>query len=128
MTGVLNDVRTDEVEPGLTDAEIARVCHEANRAYCEVSGDFAQLSWDAAPEELRVSAVEGVRFARLNPDAGPREQHAAWARGREAEGWAYGIVKDPSARTHPALLPYDELPAQQRRKDALFLSVVRALL
>jgi len=36
-------------------------------------------------------------------------------------------VKDPEKKQHPCFVPYDELPIQQRRKDALFVSIVRAL-
>ena len=42
--------------------EIARVCHEANRAYCINLGDTSQSSWDEAPEWQRISANTGVNF------------------------------------------------------------------
>lgn len=46
---------------------------------------------------------------------------------RIAEGWTYGPVKDFAAKTSPCLIPYADLPEAQRRKDALFQSVVRAV-
>ena len=42
-------------------------------------------------------------------------------------GWVYGEHKDEQRKTHPCIVPYDELPAAQRAKDALFLANVRAL-
>ena len=42
---------------------IARVCHEANWAYCESQGDHSQAPWDEAPEWQRQSAVNGVLYA-----------------------------------------------------------------
>jgi hypothetical protein len=42
-------------------------------------------------------------------------------------GWVYGEVKDAEKKTHPCILPYDELPLQQRTKDYLFKQVVDSL-
>jgi hypothetical protein len=42
-------------------------------------------------------------------------------------GWRYGKVKNEEARTHPLLVPFDELPPAEQAKDHLFISIVRAL-
>jgi hypothetical protein len=42
----------------LTVEQIARVCHETNRAWCEVNGDFSQMTWDNAEDWQRQSAVD----------------------------------------------------------------------
>jgi len=106
---------------------IARVCHEANRAWCAEHGDQSQPPWDAAPEWQRTSAIAGVEHALANPDGTPRDSHESWLKHKDADGWTYGPVKDPEAKTHPCMLPYDELPPEQRAKDALFTAIVRAL-
>lgn len=107
--------------------DIARVCHEANRAWCEVNGDSSQLPWNEAPAWQRESAIQGVRTACDNPHATPEIQHEAWMDHKLSEGWRFGEVKDAEAKTHPCLVPYDMLPSEQRRKDDLFLAIVRAL-
>lgn len=109
-------------------AQIARVAHEANRAYCLTLGDESQLPWDDAPDWQRKSAINGVQFHANNPDAKPADSHASWVREKEADGWTYGPVKDPALKQHPCMVPYEELPIEQRRKDALFAGVVNALL
>lgn len=43
------------------------------------------------------------------------------------DGWVYGPVKDPEAKTHPCMVPFDELPYVQRKKDAIFRAMVHAL-
>ncbi|NED96427.1 hypothetical protein G1H11_14045 [Phytoactinopolyspora alkaliphila] len=107
--------------------EIARVCHEANRALQLVDGDPApSRPWDDAPTWQRESAVAGVRNA-LAETHDPAAHHQAWVDAKAADGWTYGTTKDPEARTHPCMLPYDDLPANQRRKDVLFLSIVNSL-
>lgn len=111
-----------------TVEHIAQVAHEANRAYCRTIGDFSQPSWDNAPEWQRESAIAGVVFLQDNPDATPADSHASWLTLKEAEGWQYGLVKDPEQKLHPCMLPYNELPPEQQTKDALYNSVVRTLL
>ena len=106
---------------------VARVCHEANRAWCEAQGDLSQPSWDDAPSWQRESAIEGVQFQIQNPDARPADQHEAWCEAKRAAGWRYGDTRDPVAKTHPCLVDYADLPHHQKKKDALFIAVVRAL-
>lgn len=105
---------------------IAKVCHEANRAYCAGIGDKTQLPWEQAPQWQKDSAINGVRFANENPDAPPSASHENWLRQKEADGWKYGPIKNEATKEHPCFVPYADLPHEQRIKDALFLGVVRA--
>lgn len=107
---------------------VAKIAHEANRDWCRVNGDESQLAWDEAPDWQRESALAGVLFLRDNRAAGPEDTHKSWLRVKEKEGWTYGEIKDPEAKTHPCFLPYAELPAEHRAKDTLFCGVVRACL
>ena len=111
----------------MTDEQIAIVCHEANRALCDTHGDHSQKPWDEAEAWQRDSAIRGVAFARANPDAGDSAQHDAWAADKLEDGWIYGEVKDADAKTHPCLVPFEELPPEQQAKDRIFRAIVRAL-
>ena len=106
--------------------QTARVCHEANRAFCESIGDQSQKPWVEAADWQRDSAVKGVSFALDHPNAGPSAQHDAWFRDKIAQGWVYGDVKDSEKKTHPCLVPYDLLPTDQKIKDHLFQAIVQA--
>lgn len=106
----------------------ARCAHEVNRAYCAHLGDHSQVPWDEAPDWQQASCRDGVRFIIDNPDATPESSHANWLRFKAAEGWSYGPVKNAAMKIHPCFRPYNELPADQRAKDALFHATVRALL
>jgi len=106
---------------------IARVAHEANRAWCEAHGDMSQPAWDAAPDWQRDSAMVGVRFHLDNPNAGDSASHDAWFNHKVADGWVFGEVKDPVAKTHPCIVPFAHLPKEQQTKDALFRSIVHAI-
>lgn len=107
--------------------QIARVAHEANRAYCTAIGDPSQVAWDDAPDWQRESAIKGVQAERDGSAKTPEEQHQSWLDEKARTGWTYGPVKDAEAKTHPCFVPYHELPAEQQRKDELFRAVVVAL-
>lgn len=103
----------------------AELAHEANRILCAMTRDDSQVAWAKAPDWQRESAHAGVKTALSG--ATPQQQHEAWCRDKHAGGWVYGAVKDPAAKTHPCLVPYTDLPAAQRAKDALYGAVVRAM-
>lgn len=109
-----------------TDQQIARVCHEANRALQYINGDLEiSPSWNDAPRWMQESAMHGVANARMG--CTPEESHENWMAERLAAGWTYGPVKDTQRMEHPCLVPYDELPPGERVKDSLFTSIVHAL-
>lgn len=106
--------------------DIARICHEANRAYCATLGDFSQPQWEDAPEWQQTSAINGVK-AHFGEGLTPEQSHESWLAEKVAAGWVYGPVKDADAKTHPCCVPYAELPEAQKRKDHLFGAIVAAL-
>lgn len=106
---------------------IARVCHEANRAFCQSIGDNSQKAWDDAEEWQRESAVNGVQFAFANPGLSAEDQHEAWVADKLRAGWQYGPVKNAEKKEHPCLVLYQRLPPEQQMKDHLFRAIVKAL-
>jgi hypothetical protein len=107
--------------------QIAKVCHETNRAYCETIGDNSQPKWEDAPEWQRQSAINGVSYHMKNPDAKPEDSHNSWLKEKELDGWQFGLVKDPEKKEHPCFVPYEQLPEEQKKKDSLFISIVHTL-
>lgn len=43
--------------------------------------------------------------------------HEVWAASRIAEGWTYGPVRDDAKRQTPCLVPYAELPEEEKAYD-----------
>lgn len=107
---------------------IAPICHAANKAWCEANGDYSRKDWNEAEQWQRDSAVKGVQFRIDNPDAGHDAQHNAWMEEKVNDGWVYGDTKDAEAKTHPCIVPFDQLPTFQQKKDGLFCAIVDALI
>lgn len=103
---------------------IAKVCHAANKAYCEAIGDDSQVEWDQAEQWQKDSATMGVNFVIHNQHAPTSATHDSWLAQKVADGWVYGEVKDAEKKTHPCMVEYDKLPVEQQLKDSLFRGVV----
>jgi hypothetical protein len=46
-----------------------------------------------------------------------RHVHNTWVRVRGGEGWTYGPFRDDERKQHPCLVPYDELPEEEKDCD-----------
>lgn len=107
--------------------KIAKVCHEVNRAYCAALGDGSQPQWDYAPQWQKDSAMAGVELHINDIHAGPEKSHEAWMKQKIDEGWTWGEEKDPGAKKHHCLVPFDKLPVEQQAKDFIFTAIVHQL-
>ena len=110
----------------LVPEQVARVCHEANRAYCLLLGDDPPPPWEDFGGQGGI--IDGVKFVIANPDAGDDGQHKAWMDHKLLDGWRYGETLDRQGKRHPNLVAFEDLPEEQQRKDRLFRAVVLALL
>ncbi|MEM0985462.1 MAG: RyR domain-containing protein [Pseudomonadota bacterium] len=116
-----------ELEGDARVEAMARVVHEAVRAWQTANGQSAAPPWSKAPKWMRDSTAESVQFTLDNPDAPDSAQHDQWMEQKIRDGWSYGPIKDAKKKTHPMLKPYDALPDLEQRKDALFRAIVTAL-
>jgi len=103
--------------------DVARFAHEINAAFCRSTGDDTQQDWENTRADIQDSAIAGVAL-HLIDRLSPEQSHQAWMAHKLAEGWKYGEKKDLDARTHPALVPYEDLPAETKIKDFLFKQTV----
>lgn len=76
---------------------------------------------EAAFKKQMTKYVEGLRS---HPLPTPEEAHDSWWRKYEDMGWVYGEVRDIEKKTHPDMVPFDELPKDEQDKDEIFLALV----
>jgi hypothetical protein len=43
--------------------------------------------------------------------------HEVWARTRMEQGWTYGTVRNDTLKQHPCLVPYEDLPEEEKVYD-----------
>jgi len=43
--------------------------------------------------------------------------HEVWAETRVSQGWTYGEQRNDELKTHPCLIPYEELPEEEKEYD-----------
>lgn len=108
-------------------AKIAQVMHEGMRAWQKANDQVPTPTWGRAPNWMKASSVDAVRWRLENPTAGASAQHDRWMIYKKAEGWKFGKTKSGVKKTHPMLVPYSALPEVERRKDALVNAVIDAL-
>lgn len=46
-----------------------------------------------------------------------KNTHEVWSLGRISQGWTWGRVRDDEKKTHPDLIPYEELSDTEREYD-----------
>lgn len=46
-----------------------------------------------------------------------RNVHDVWAQSRLSQGWRYGEARNDREKTHPCLIPYEELPEEEKEYD-----------
>lgn len=106
---------------------IARVVHEAVRAFQAAHDQAPAPTWSRAPKWMKAATAEAIAFRLANPGAGPSAQHDQWMAEKIAAGWKRGKEKDGVKKTHPLIVPYSDLPLVERQKDALVAAVIDSL-
>lgn len=111
----------------LTTDQIARVCHEAVRAYAMSLGDHSLGTWDMAAPWQKETTIKGVEAILADPKMTAEGSHEKWLEMKKAAGWKLGPEKRPETLEHPCMVSFDELPPAQQAKDALFVAIVRSM-
>ena len=50
-------------------------------------------------------------------EAMSKNVHEVWAETRIGQGWTYGKQRNDELRTHPCLIPYENLPESEKEFD-----------
>lgn len=122
----LDDKPSLQVVGAINLATIAKVARDVNCAYANSIGDNTVVPWDAETPANQMTLVTAIQN-RLRYGYTAEQQHEAWLNSKAADGWTYGPIKDVETKLHPAFVPYDQLPAEQKIKDHLFAAVVASL-
>ena len=51
-------------------------------------------------------------------------RRAVWVTAYAKMGWTFGETYDPEAKTHPDMVPYDQLGQREQDKDSVFVALL----
>ena len=72
---------------------------------------------DYTPEPMDLSSVDLPESLIQLSERIAENVHEVWAKARMDEGWTYGEKRDDIHKKHPCLVPYDELPEEEKEYD-----------
>ncbi|SIJ34695.1 RyR domain-containing protein [Mycobacteroides abscessus] len=80
--------------------------------------------WSAREEHFRAQFLE-ITEKMMGPDryTTPEQAHDSWWHAYEQLGWTYSPVRDVAAKTHPDMVPFNELGWEERVKDAVWIAL-----
>ena len=107
--------------------KIAKVCHEAIRAYSISLDDHSHVPWEILPELQKESSIKGVACVLKNGSITATEIHTEWVDYKTKQGWVYGVVKNFDKKEHPCLVSFEDLCKEQKAKDYIFIAIVNAM-
>ena len=106
-----NDKPYEELDQELRVANIAAARRITE--VLELAGFVLEQGVASDDEDLKIGA-----FLEQHKEFLAEAEHQGWEEQKRMEGWTYGPPpKDDKKRTHPWLVPYSELPKEQKDKD-----------
>lgn len=107
---------------------IAQAAYRAVRVFALAQGDYSKPDWPHLDDAARERVIAGVEAISQQPYRTASENHAAWMLAMERDGWSYGPAHRKDLKQHPAMMPYGRLSTDYRRRNEIFLAVVKALM
>jgi hypothetical protein len=153
--GMKEDIYSWDVLLHESEDQIARALHEDFQQQRRKEGvvDSQNPDWDHLVDRLKDSnrhAADHIpiklraldyRIAQLDPEKKPVEtfgtddvrllaqmEHARWCAELWLAGWSYGPVKQSALKQHPCLLPWNELPPNEQKKDEEQINAIPRIL
>ena len=108
----LNERRAEFIYDGARLAAIAANAPIVPELWTDREEDFK--------EQFRKVIFKQCSDAR---ETDPARAHQTWMDEYFRMGWVYGKIRNTEKRTHPDLVPFDELEQREQDKDAVFLAL-----
>ncbi|OGP72231.1 MAG: hypothetical protein A2Z73_05335 [Deltaproteobacteria bacterium RBG_13_60_28] len=136
--------------------KLAQAIHKkyrVNQAGKKSPDDPAMQSWEQLREDLQESnrqqaeqipeKLQAVGYG-IRPAAGgepskmgltpeelellARMEHDRWLAEKTRAGWRYGVPRDDAKKLHPCLVPWEQLPEEEKEKDRQAVRQIPGLL
>jgi len=94
-------------------------------ARLQAAANFAPIvpePWSERDDAFKEQMIEFMgRYTAMDHDMTPEELHDSWWQAYIDLGWTYGLVRDQIEKTHPDMVPFDELGLEEQIKDEVFM-------
>ena len=91
----------------------------------------ADLPLHDVPEDYKISEerlkslMKGTEYVLNNPSTTAEENHNIWMEAKKTQGYTYGEVLDVEKKTHPSMIPFENLSNIEKRKDEMDVLMVK---
>ncbi len=108
----------------ITDRRAEFVYNAARLAAIAADAPVIPLPWKNREDAFRIQFLQVIE-KQCGPErsTSPQYLHESWVLAYHKMGWDYGRVYDREKRTHPDLVPYEDLGQLERDKDAVFMKL-----
>ena len=69
------------------------------------------------PQPIDTTGVKLPEELELLVEQMSKNVHEVWSQTRIQQGWTYGEQRNDELKTHPCLIPYEELPESEKEYD-----------
>ena len=69
------------------------------------------------PQPIDITGVELPEDLEQLVEEMSKNVHDVWAETRIQQGWTYGELRNDELKTHPCLVPYEDLPEEEKEYD-----------
>lgn len=69
------------------------------------------------PQPIDTTDVKLPEELELLVEQMSKNVHEVWAEARISQGWTYGEQRNDELKTHPCLVPYEDLPEEEKEFD-----------
>lgn len=78
---------------------------------------MAENKMNYVPEPIDLTNVHLPDYLQSLVEDMARNVHEVWAQTRIRQGWVYGDERNDVLKHHPCLVPYEDLPEEEKEYD-----------
>ncbi len=108
-------MKNKELVTKVTREEFITAIRHIGWCYYQIA---AGQPYNEEPNEDQIkSLLDGIKYADEHPGMTPEQNHENWMKMKVSQGWKCGPIKDFNKKEHPDMVPFDQLPDIEKRKD-----------
>lgn len=69
------------------------------------------------PQPMDTSDIQLPEELNVLMEQMAKNVHEVWAQSRISQGWTYGETRSDALKQHPCLVPYEDLPEEEKAYD-----------